>query len=128
MYLNEFIRLRRDGVLSSELPIVSTIDGSQGKKTNMVFFESVVTEGNSKRDLGFLMDKRWMNEACTRAREILLIVGNEQGLVFRGNINENWTEHRRGSLWLDRWVDPTPLPYLIAYSQWIWSSGAWVSK
>ena len=63
-------------VMEKELPLVdvSTVDGIQGREKECIIISMV--RSNSKREIGFLKDWRRMNVAVTRARRMLILVGN----------------------------------------------------
>lgn len=57
------------------LPLrVHTIDGFQGQESDVVYISLV--RANSKNEIGFLRDYRRMNVAMTRARKLLVVVGD----------------------------------------------------
>ncbi len=51
-----------------------TIDGFQGQEADIVYISLV--RSNSKGELGFLKDYRRMNVALTRARKLLIVIGD----------------------------------------------------
>ncbi len=53
---------------------INTIDGFQGQERDVVYISLV--RSNSKSEIGFLNDYRRMNVAMTRARKLLVIVGD----------------------------------------------------
>ena len=57
---------------------VGTVDSFQGQETGVVLFSAV--RSNSMNELGFLRDKRRLNDAITRARRGLVIVGDAKAL------------------------------------------------
>ena len=59
----------------ADLPItVNTIDGFQGQEREIVYISLV--RSNSKGEIGFLSDYRRMNVAMTRAKKLLVMVGD----------------------------------------------------
>jgi superfamily I DNA and/or RNA helicase len=54
--------------------IVQTIDGFQGQEREVVYISLV--RSNKKQEIGFLHDFRRMNVAMTRARKMLVVVGD----------------------------------------------------
>lgn len=70
---------------------VSTVDGFQGREKDVIVFSTV--RNNDRREVGFLRDWRRLNVAITRARVILIVVGNEKTLAS----DYNWRS------WL-KWV------------------------
>ncbi|KWU42597.1 P-loop containing nucleoside triphosphate hydrolase protein, partial [Rhodotorula sp. JG-1b] len=57
---------------------VNTVDGFQGREKRVVLLSTV--RSNKGGWIGFLNDKRRLNVALTRARDALIVVGNEQTL------------------------------------------------
>ncbi len=55
---------------------INTVDAFQGRQQDIVFYS--VVRSNSKREIGFLEDVRRLNVALSRARELLLIVGDHR--------------------------------------------------
>ncbi len=53
---------------------VSTIDGFQGQERDVIYISLV--RSNDKHEIGFLQDYRRMNVAMTRARMMLVIIGD----------------------------------------------------
>lgn len=53
---------------------VNTIDGFQGQERDIIYLSLV--RSNSKHEIGFLQDYRRMNVAMTRARLLLVVVGD----------------------------------------------------
>lgn len=53
---------------------VSTVDGIQGREKECIIISMV--RCNPKREIGFLKDWRRMNVAVTRARRMLVLIGN----------------------------------------------------
>jgi superfamily I DNA and/or RNA helicase len=53
---------------------VNTIDGFQGQERDVIYISLV--RSNAKNDIGFLSDYRRMNVAMTRARKLLVVVGD----------------------------------------------------
>lgn len=55
---------------------VNTIDGFQGQERDIVYLSLV--RSNSKNEIGFLSDYRRMNVAMTRARMLLVVIGDSE--------------------------------------------------
>jgi superfamily I DNA and/or RNA helicase len=53
---------------------VSTVDGIQGREKECIIISLV--RSNKKKEIGFLKDWRRMNVAVTRARRMLVMIGN----------------------------------------------------
>jgi superfamily I DNA and/or RNA helicase len=58
------------------LPDISTVDGIQGREKECIIISLV--RSNSKQGIGFLKDWRRMNVAVTRARRMLVLIGNAE--------------------------------------------------
>jgi ATP-dependent RNA/DNA helicase IGHMBP2 len=55
-------------------PAIDTIDGFQGQERDVIYISLV--RSNSKGEIGFLKDYRRMNVAMTRARKMLVVIGD----------------------------------------------------
>lgn len=53
---------------------INTIDGFQGQERDVIYISLV--RSNAKNDIGFLSDYRRMNVAMTRARKLLVVIGD----------------------------------------------------
>ncbi|MBK8966780.1 MAG: C-terminal helicase domain-containing protein [Lewinellaceae bacterium] len=78
-YLEE--EFRQDALiaplLSPPLPgkiTINTIDGFQGQERDVIYISLV--RSNEKHEIGFLQDYRRMNVAMTRARMLLVVIGD----------------------------------------------------
>ncbi len=59
----------------STMPItLNTIDGFQGQERDVIYISLV--RSNTRHDIGFLSDYRRMNVAMTRARKLLVVIGD----------------------------------------------------
>lgn len=67
---------------------VNTVDGFQGREKRVVLLSTV--RSNRNGTIGFLTDRRRLNVALTRARDALIVVGNQETLK-RAAGNE-WTD------------------------------------
>jgi len=69
---------REDPVLAplflSGKAAISTIDGFQGQERDLIYISLV--RSNDKHEIGFLQDYRRMNVAMTRARMVLVVIGD----------------------------------------------------
>lgn len=61
------------GVRYSSFPSVHTADGYQSREATMIIMDTTVTD-----DLGFVDDEGRLTMACTRAMDVLIIVGSKQ--------------------------------------------------
>ena len=75
--------------MSSHVP-VHTVDSFQGSEADIVIISFV--RGNKHNSTGFLKDYRRLNVALTRAKHVLLCVGNAACL---GNLNPHETADER---------------------------------
>ena len=64
---------------------INTVDAFQGRETDIVFYS--VVRSNDDGKLGFLKDVRRLNVAFSRARELLVVVGDHQCAQKRLDIN-----------------------------------------
>lgn len=65
---------------------INTVDAFQGRETDIVFYSLV--RNNDKGDLGFLSDIRRLNVAFSRAKELLVVVGDHVTATKRAYIYE----------------------------------------
>jgi len=65
---------------------VGTIDGFQGQEKEVIIINTVRSNPSGK--IGFLKDEKRMNVAMSRARELLIIIGNSDTLQKDDNWNE----------------------------------------
>lgn len=63
-----------DAVLRHASLTINTIDGFQGQERDVIYISLV--RSNAKNEIGFLSDYRRMNVAMTRARKLLVIIGD----------------------------------------------------
>jgi len=63
-------------LLSSGTATISTIDGFQGQERDVIYISLV--RSNNKHEIGFLQDYRRMNVAMTRARMVLVVIGDSE--------------------------------------------------
>jgi superfamily I DNA and/or RNA helicase len=66
--------VKEDAVLANLPLTINTIDGFQGQERDVVYISLV--RSNPKGQVGFLSDYRRMNVAMTRARKLLVVVGD----------------------------------------------------
>lgn len=64
---------------------INTVDAFQGRETDIVFYS--VVRSNDDGKLGFLKDVRRLNVAFSRARELLVVVGDHQCAQKRFDID-----------------------------------------
>jgi superfamily I DNA and/or RNA helicase len=85
---------------------VSTVDGFQGREKEAVVVDLV----RSNRDgaLGFLTDRRRMNVALTRARRLLLVVGDSATLGGDPYYGAFLDAAQAAGVWKSAWEDEAP--------------------
>jgi serine/threonine protein kinase len=67
---------------------IATVDGFQGRDRDIVIYSAV--RSNRNRTIGFLRDRRRLNVALSRARQLLIIVGDSVTLeTARAGTQEN---------------------------------------
>lgn len=81
MYMSEYIN--RFTNINLE---INTVDAFQGRETDIVFYS--VVRSNIKGNMGFLKDMRRLNVALSRARELLIIVGNQYNAIKNKQISQ----------------------------------------
>lgn len=68
---------------------VSTVDGFQGREKDVIIFSTVRSArkgGGDQKTIGFLDDRRRMNVSLSRAKQLVLVVGNAKKL----KISKRW--------------------------------------
>ena len=58
---------------------INTVDAFQGRETDIIFYS--IVRSNDEGKLGFLQDVRRLNVAFSRARELLVVVGNHHSVT-----------------------------------------------
>lgn len=76
---------------------INTVDAFQGRETDIIFYS--VVRSNNEGKLGFLQDVRRLNVAFSRARELLVVVGNHH------SVTKNITLHN----------EPNPFVGIVTY-------------
>lgn len=73
--LRQRIAARKDRWLHIQDIEVNTVDAYQGRERDIIIYS--VVRSNPKAKIGFLRDERRLNVALSRARELLIIIGDE---------------------------------------------------
>ncbi|TCD62010.1 hypothetical protein EIP91_007628 [Steccherinum ochraceum] len=79
------VKLMTEEIGTNEHTVISTIDGFQGRESDVVFFSTV--RCNVEGDIGFVEDMRRLNVAWTRPKLALIIVGDRRTL----STNQLWS-------------------------------------
>ena len=82
--------LQEDPLLKDRPITVNTIDGFQGQEREVIYISLV--RSNSKSQIGFLKDTRRMNVAMTRAKKLLVIIG-DSGTIGRDKFYEKFLNY-----------------------------------
>ena len=72
------VKLLTQEVGNHDHTVVSTIDGFQGRESDVVIFSTV--RSNMSGDIGFVEDSRRLNVAWTRPKLALIVVGDPRTL------------------------------------------------
>jgi superfamily I DNA and/or RNA helicase len=75
-----------DDVNKRRLIDISTVDGFQGAERDIMIYD-VVRSASESRPIGFLDDDRRINVAFSRAKRLLIIVGDSEFLINRAKLN-----------------------------------------
>lgn len=67
---------RYSSLLTNMTVEINTVDAFQGRETDIVFYS--IVRSNEKGNLGFLSDVRRLNVAFSRARQLLVVVGDRR--------------------------------------------------
>lgn len=85
---------------------VATVDGFQGREKEVVIVDLV--RSNDIGDIGFLRDTRRMNVAITRARRLLLVVGDSATVGSHPYYADFLAHAEQSGAWLSAWSDEAP--------------------
>ena len=69
---------------------INTIDGFQGQERDIIYISLV--RSNTKNEIGFLSDYRRMNVAMTRARMLLVVIG-DSATIGNNKFYESFLEY-----------------------------------
>lgn len=83
-YINYIYNSQYKSVFSNLSIEVNTVDAFQGRETDIVFYS--VVRSNEGGNIGFLKDMRRLNVAFSRARELLIIVGDHKSVTRKTDI------------------------------------------
>ena len=65
---------------------INSVDAFQGREKDIIFYS--VVRSNKTGELGFLHDARRLNVAFSRARELLVVIGDSKSVTLRNEIKE----------------------------------------
>jgi len=99
------LRDRLAGLVGEGLEI-GTVDGFQGREKEAVVVDLV--RSNEQGRLGFLTDVRRMNVAITRARRLLLVVGDSATLGGHDYYAAFLAAAEEAGGWVSAWADDAP--------------------
>jgi len=85
---------------------IGTVDGFQGREKEAILLDLV--RSNDGGDLGFLNDVRRMNVAITRARRLLIVVGDSATLGGHGYYSDFMRVAEGLGGWTSAWADDAP--------------------
>lgn len=78
-YLQEHIQQYEKTNMYKHLIAVGTVDGFQGQERHIICISLV--RSNNRNEIGFLQDIRRMNVALTRAKQMLIVIGDSATLA-----------------------------------------------
>jgi ATP-dependent RNA/DNA helicase IGHMBP2 len=85
---------------------IGTVDGFQGREKEVVIVDLV--RSNDDREIGFLADVRRMNVAITRARRLLLVIGDSATLSSHPFYASFLAHAEATGAWISAWDDDAP--------------------
>ena len=85
---------------------VGSIDGFQGREKEAVILDLV--RSNDDGAIGFLADTRRMNVALTRARRLLMVIGDSATIGGHRYYAAFLDDAERQGAWLSAWTDEAP--------------------
>lgn len=73
----------KEGIKFNNIEIeVDTVDAFQGRETDIVLYS--IVRSNEAGDIGFLSDQRRLNVSLSRARDLLVIIGDSECVLKKG--------------------------------------------
>ena len=82
---NQYESRYRDLLTNLDVEI-NSVDAFQGREKDIIFYS--VVRSNKSGNLGFLKDTRRLNVAFSRARELLVVIGDSKSVTLRNEINK----------------------------------------
>lgn len=87
---------------------LGTVDSFQGREKEVILVDLV--RSNERGELGFLQDTRRMNVALTRARRLLIVIGDSATIGAHPFYADFLAEvERQAGAWISAWSDEAPL-------------------
>ena len=84
--LKKKIESQKTNDFSNIILDINTVDAFQGRETDIIIYS--VVRSNKEKQIGFLADERRLNVALSRARDLLIIVGDDE-TVQHASVNNN---------------------------------------
>jgi len=78
----------QEGNKTSSLIEINTVDKFQGAERDIIIYD-IVRSSKGKSNIGFLDDYRRINVAFSRAKRLLVIVGDSEYVLKRATLNPN---------------------------------------
>ena len=74
--------IEKEGVMFKYIKIeIDTVDAFQGRETDIVIYS--IVRSNPRGEIGFLRDERRLNVSLSRARELLILIGDSECVVSK---------------------------------------------
>lgn len=83
--LKKKIESKQQKEFSNIILDINTVDAFQGRETDIIIYS--VVRSNKDKQIGFLADERRLNVALSRARDLLIIVGDDETVQYSSIVN-----------------------------------------
>jgi len=87
-YQNFVLKDRKNSSQITNLIEINTVDKFQGAERDIIIYD-IVRSSNGESNIGFLNDYRRINVAFSRAKRLLIIVGDSEYLINRATFKES---------------------------------------